>query len=92
MTTIDLKKVPYSVKNKTVYVSEKNVRFDVKYSVISNKTGETKEFNFECSTGEEFDPKTEWVYKSSEGFKLHLCNDAEMTKIAADNYLKAKLR
>mgnify|MGYP003350680025 CR=1 FL=1 len=92
MTKIDLKKVPYSVKNKVIYVSEKNVPFGTKYSVISDKTSETKEFNFECSTGPEFDPKTEWVYKSSEGFKLHICNDAEMTKIAADNYLKAKLR
>lgn len=92
MTPIDLNNVPYKVKDKIIYVSEKNVPFDTNYMVTSDKTGNQKLFQFECSTGPEFDPKTEWVYKSNEGIKLHVCNDAEMTKRNAQNYLTAKLR
>lgn len=77
MVTINLTFVPYRVLNGIVFVSEKDVKFDTTYNVISPKTGVTKTFLFECTTGLEFDPNTEWVYKSSEGLKLHLCNSAK---------------
>lgn len=91
MHTINLATIPYNVRNGVIYVSERHVTFDSSYNVISPRTGATKLFHFECSTGPEFDPKTEWVYKSSEGLKVHVCNDEHITKLLADSYLKHKL-
>ena len=88
---IVLADVPYSVRNGKIFVSERDVVFSTSYDVISPKTGHIKRFNFECSTGPEFDPKTEWIYKSAEGIRLHVCNDAQITKLRADSYLKHKL-
>jgi hypothetical protein len=76
MVTINLTFVPYRVLNGIVFVSENDVKFHTNYNVISPKTGVTKTFNLECTTGPGDDPNTEWVYKSSEGLKLHLCNSA----------------
>lgn len=93
MTNVDLNVTKYIVRNGVVKVSEKDVlKFDMAYNVLSPKSGKFKEFHFECSTGPEFDPKTEWVYKSAEGFKFHLCNDKVMTGQAAANYLNHKLK
>lgn len=91
MTNVDLNVTKYVVRNGVVKVSEKDVlKFDTAYNVLSPKSGKFKEFHFECSTGPEFDPKTEWVYKSAEGFHFHICNDRAMTGQAASAYLKAK--
>ena len=90
-TLINLANIRYTVRNGIIYVSEVHTKFDTKYDVVSPKTGVTKTFNFECSTGTEFDPNTEWIYKSAEGYKLHVCNDANITKLRADSYLKHKL-
>ena len=91
MAIVKLETIKYSVNGDGVIrISEKEVPFDTKYDLISPKTGVQKRFHFEHSTGPEFDPKTEWVYKSEDGFYFHLCNDAEMTRIAADAYLQAK--
>ena len=92
MRKVDLGSVPYFLNTaKTVFVSEKDVKFDTAYEVRSPKTGTTKEFRFVCSTGPEFDPKTVWLYKSDDGFHFGVCNDAEITKRHAENYLKHKL-
>lgn len=91
MNTINLTFIPYTVRNGIIYVSETHIPFDSAYNVISPKTGRTKTFRFECSTGPEFDPNTEWVYKSDEGYKLHICNDATLTKLRVSAYLKHKL-
>jgi hypothetical protein len=91
MTTINLHKVPFKVINGVIYVSEKYTTFATTYKLISNKTGAEMIFEFTHSTGPEFDPKTEWVYESSVGVKLHICNDAHIAKRAMANYLSAKL-
>jgi hypothetical protein len=91
MTVINLAHIRYIVRNSIIYVSEVHTTFDTAYNVISPKTGVTKTFTFECSTGPEFDPKTEWIYKSAEGYKLHICNDANITELRAQSYLKHKL-
>ena len=91
MTVINLAHIRYVVRNGIIYVSEVNTKFDTKYNVISPNTGVTKTFYFECSTGSEFDPKTEWVYKSPDGFRIHVCNDANITELRAQSYLKHKL-
>ena len=91
MVQIDLKKIPWSYKEKTIVISEKDVMFSVDYRVLS-PTGNTKDFKFNHSTGGEFDPNTKWIYKSEDGLELAVCNDANMVKVAADAYLKAKLR
>ena len=92
MRKVDLGSVPYFLNTaKTVFVSEKDVKFDTAYEVRSPKTGTTKRFNFVCSTGPEFDPKTVWLYKSDDGHHFGVCNDVEVTKQHAENYLKHKL-
>lgn len=90
MRVVKLEGKKYSVKDGVIRVSEKEVPFDTVYDVISPKTGVQKRFHFKESTGPEFDPKTEWVYESEDGFYFRLCNDAEMTRIAAEAYLQAK--
>jgi len=92
MTKVDLGSVPYFLNTaKTVFVSEKDVPFDTAYWVRSPKTGTTKEFRFVDCTGPEFDPKTVWLYKSEDGHHFGVCNDVEITKQHAENYLKHKL-
>jgi hypothetical protein len=89
MTLIILKATPHYVKAGVLYVSEKDVIFDMEYEVVSNVTGVFKKFKFTESTGSEFDPKTEWIYKSEEGYELRICNDndAETTRKQAEVYL-----
>lgn len=91
-TIVKLSDKKYSVENGIIRVSEKEVPFDTTYEVISPKTGAQKRFKFVCSTGPEFDPKTEWIFKSEEGYKFHVCNDKAMTERAATNYLNHKLQ
>ena len=93
MKIVDLKTIPYFVNSaKTIFVSERDVnKFDTSYNVRSPKTGVIKEFNFVHSTGPEFDPKTVWLYKSEDGHHFGVCNDVEITKQHAENYLNHKL-
>jgi hypothetical protein len=96
MIQIDLKKIPWSFDMKTsekgiIVISEKDVRFGTEYEVVS-PTGNKKTFTFTHSTGPEFAPETKWMYKSEDGLQLAVCNDAKMVKIAAENYLNAKLQ
>ena len=92
MTRIVLKATPHYVKEGILYVSEKDAMFATEYEVVSNLTGVFKRFKFTKSTGPEFDPKTQWIYKSEEGYELRICNDAQTTRKQAEAYLKAKLR
>ena len=94
MITINLKNIPfsYSKAEKAFTISEKDVQFGTEYNVISPKTGDAKVFKFTHSTGCEFEPDTQWIYKNDEhNILLKVCNDAKMAKEAADAYLKAKL-
>ena len=93
MQQINLGTIPfnYNKETKTFTVSEKHVPFATRYTVIGKKTSEEKVFDLSHSTGQEFDPKTRWVYKCDD-LILEVCNDAEMTKIAAESYLTGKLR
>lgn len=88
---VDLKTKRYSVTNDVIRVSETEVPFGTTYEVISPKTGVQKRFQFKHSTGAEFDPNTEWVYQSDDGFEFRVCNESRMTKILGDAYLKHKL-
>lgn len=96
MIQIDLKKIPWSFDVKisekgVIVISEKDVQFGTEYNVISPNGGQ-KVFKFTHSTGPEFDPKTQWIYKSDDNLQLAVCNDAKMVKVAAENYLKGKLQ
>jgi hypothetical protein len=94
MTLITLKpgNYRYDPAQKAIHISEKGIPFATDYSVLNSQTGSQKEFTFSHSTGPEFDPTTRWVYKSSDGLTLEVHNDAQMTQLAAQSYLKAKLR
>lgn len=93
MYTIDLIKIKFQYINetRTFKISERDVPFATEYVLINPKTNGSQTFKFSHSTGPEFDPNTEWIYKSSEGLTLSVCNDKIMTEIAAQNYLNAKL-
>ena len=92
MARVDLKTTPYFVNSaKTIFVSERDVKFDTSYFVRSPKTGVEKQFRFVCSTGPQFDPKTVWLYKSDDGHYFGVCNDVEIMKQHAENSLKHKL-
>ena len=93
MYTIDLSKVrfQYIHETKTFKVSERDVPFATEYTLMNPKTNGSQIFQFSHSTGPELNSNTEWVYKSSEGFILTVCNDKTMTGIAARNCLNAKL-
>lgn len=91
MTRIDLNTISWSFKDNVITISEKDVPFASDYAVVS-PSGGVKEFKFAHSTGSEFDPKTQWIYKSEDGLQLAVCNDAKMVKAAAAAYLKAKTR
>lgn len=93
MFTINLKNHPYQYdrSRKTFVVSENGIPFGTQYEIINPETGGSRKFDLSHSTGPEFDPKTRWVYKSEDGLQLEVCNDEQMTQIAAQNYLNAKL-
>lgn len=84
--------ITYSKTTDTFRGSEKDIKFDTEYEVKNIETGNSERFKFTHSTGPEFDPKTEWVYKSESGRQLIIGNDTETTKLNAANYLKAKTR
>jgi hypothetical protein len=94
MYTINLDKTKfvYDFNRKTFIVSEKGIPFGTEYEILNPKTGGRRKFKFTNSTGPEFDPNTKWIYESNDGILLEVCNDKQMTKIAAKNYLNAKLR
>ena len=92
MIQIDLKKILWSFEKGIITISEKDVAFGTTYNVISPNTGVGKLFEFTHSTGPEFDKNTQWIYKCDDGIQLAVCNDAQMVKKAAEEYLKAKLR
>jgi hypothetical protein len=89
MIQVDLNKIKWSFESKVITISEKDVKFATEYNVISPKGG-NKVFQFSHSTGPEFDKDTKWMYNSEDGLQLAVCNDANMVKIAAENYLKHK--
>jgi hypothetical protein len=93
MFTIELNKHSYiyNESKKTFVMSERGIPFGTSYVIRNPKTGGSRKFEFTHSTGSEFDPKTRWVYKSEDGIQLEVCNNEQMTKIAAQNYLNAKL-
>lgn len=92
MTDIYLKNIPWSFKNGIIIISESSVPFATEYNVISPNTGVGKLFKFTHSTGPEFDPNTQWLYKSDDNIQLAVCNDTQMVIKAAENYLRAKLQ
>jgi hypothetical protein len=91
---IDLNKISfaYEADRKCFVVSEKDVsQFATTYMLIST-SGAQKKFDMTHSTGSEWDPNTRYVYKSEDGLLLEVCNDAQMFKTAAANYLAGKLK
>lgn len=85
-------KLFYDSDKKTFYGNEKDIPFSTTYEVKNPGTGISKTFEFSHSTGPEFDPKTDWIYKGPDGLQLIISNDPDITKERAESYLKAKLR
>ena len=82
----------YDKEKKVFSISEKDTKFDTSYTIKNEATGKSMKFNLTHSTGPEFAPDTKWVYEGEEGVTLEVCNDPEITKQLAKNYLQAKLR
>jgi hypothetical protein len=98
MRTIEISKdskknvLSYNKDNKTFYGSEKDIPFDTSYKVVNTDTNQSRLFEFTHSTGPEFDPKTQWVYKNSDSnIQLIISNDAEISRINGENYMKSKI-
>ena len=81
----------YSKRDNAFYGTEKSIPFDITYTVKNTVTKNSEIFEFAYSTGPEFDPDTQWVYKSNSGIRLIVCNDAEITRIRGELYLKHKI-
>lgn len=89
---INLSQIPFIFDplSNVISVSERDVKFATTYELLNPKTGNIKVVEFTHSTGPEFDPKTKYVYKSSDNIVLEVCNDKTITTQAGQNYLKAK--
>jgi hypothetical protein len=94
MTTIVIdKNVSWNKDEKVFSISERHIPFATSYKLLNPKTNKGVVFEFSHSTGPEFDINTKWIYTCDvEEVTLQVCNDAIMTNIFADNYLRAKLR
>lgn len=95
MTTIEVNNnVNWDSKTRTFSINERHVAFATRYKLINPKTQNCAEFELSHSTGREFDPATKWIYKcvTDSELILQVCNDAAMTHIAAQNYLRAKMQ
>ena len=99
MTTIsiDAKKttnvLSFNTAENAFYGSEKDIPFATQYKIINLQTKKFEVFEFMHSTGPEFDPETQWIYKSIEkigGIRLIICNDLKITKLNAAAYLEHK--
>jgi len=84
--------VIFNKEDNTFYGNERNIPFDTTYEIKNMVSGKSEIFEFSHSTGSEFDPKTQWVYKSKSGINLVVGNDEKITNLRAENYLNAKLR
>ena len=83
--------VKYTAAEKLFVCSGKQTKFDTSYRLVNFETEKNKVFSFDHSTGSEWDPKTIWVYKSEDGYTLHILND-DVTPQHAEAYLQHKLR
>ena len=94
MTRISIQnqKLIYNSKTKSFHGIDINFKFDTSYLIVNNKSNIEKKFEFTHSTGSEFDPNTNWVYESKDGYKFIVSQDAELTKKRAEYYLNHKLR
>lgn len=83
--------IQYSDLLKSFFVNGKDVRFATTYELENEKTGKSKTFKFDHSTGSEWDVKTKWIYKSEDEFVLEVGNE-EVTKQMMEDYISAKIR
>lgn len=92
MKQIDLTRIAFSfdATEKIITVSERDVNFDTTYNVVGKN--ESRVFEFDHSTGPEFDPNTIYIYKDKSGYTLQVANDARITEQAAKMYLNRKLK
>lgn len=91
--TVGTKQSPltYDSPTRTFTGSEKDIPFATTYTITNSYTGNSKEFKFSHSTGPEFDPNTDYVYKCGD-LTLIISNDEKITNKNAKNYLKAKMQ
>lgn len=85
-------KKDYDKESKTFTISEVGVQFSMNYTLINPTTGGKKEFELSHSTGSEFDPDTEWIYESKDGFTLKIVQDYKITKEREAHYTYHKMR
>ena len=85
-------KFRWSKADKTFYFSEKDIPFDTSYELKNPNTGNSSKFEFSHSTGGEFDPNTQWVYKGPNEMKMVVSNDPNITNQRANMYLQGKLK
>ena len=92
MELVSTEKTKFVKETNTFHVNGKDVNFTTTYKLINPATKGSMEFNFDHSTGSEWDTDTVWVYKSTCGkYELHVGNE-DVTPQHAENYLNAKLR
>ena len=93
MAVIKIKKnnVLFEETIKTFFVSGKGIPFGTKHTLLNEKTNGSMDFDLSHSDGSEWNPNTNWIYKSLNGHELWIRND-DVTKEQSNNYLKAKMR
>ncbi len=80
------------LEKKMFNMHEGQVLFDTTYEIINPKSGGRMKFEFLHSTGPEFNPMTRWIYYNSDkSVSLEVSNDPEITRRAAEAYMKGKL-
>lgn len=85
-------KVKYNVTSKSFFVKGSEVSFATTYNLLNERSGESRKFNFEYSTGSEWKVDTIWMYKSECGNYWLGVGNEEVTEEHANNYLRAKLQ
>lgn len=84
-------KVKFDKSTKTFVVDGRLVLFASRHTVYNEKTNKQMVFEFSHSTGSEWDIESLWIYKSPDGFILHVGNQ-DVTPRHKQNYLNAKMR
>jgi hypothetical protein len=89
---IDIKEngIVYYDEDKLFMGSGKIIPFATAYMLKNSKTSRTMKFNFDHSTGSEWDSMTNWVYLSECKCYSLVISNTDVTPEAAAAYLKHK--
>jgi len=84
--------VTFDKNTNTFRVKGADVGFATQYQLVNLKTDNYVIFNFDHSTGSEWDRSTEWIYKSVDDKYTLIVGNEEVTNSMIANYENAKMR